>query len=60
VRSELKEEESSVRGTYVCGLTPADVRALDIFEGDVCPIPFRLVLSAEILHRNTQDWNSPS
>ena len=32
---ELKEEEASVRGTYVSGLSQADVRALDIFEGDV-------------------------
>ncbi|GHJ85264.1 hypothetical protein NliqN6_1666 [Naganishia liquefaciens] len=31
---ELSEEESSVRGTYVSGLTQTDVRALDVFEGD--------------------------
>lgn len=31
----LKEEEYNTRGTFVSGLTVMDVRALDIFEGDV-------------------------
>ena len=31
----LKEEEYTTRGTFVSGLTIMDVRALDIFEGDV-------------------------
>jgi hypothetical protein len=31
----LSEEEACVRGTYVTGLSKADARALDVFEGDV-------------------------
>ncbi|KAJ9109301.1 hypothetical protein QFC21_000630 [Naganishia friedmannii] len=31
---ELTEEESSVRGTFVQGLSLADVRALDVFEAE--------------------------
>jgi hypothetical protein len=34
----LKEEEYLTRGTFVSGLTVSDVRALDIFEGDVSPV----------------------
>ena len=32
---ELDQEERSVRGILVTGLTEADVGALDIFEGNV-------------------------
>jgi len=32
---KLEEEEYKTRGTFVSGLTIMDVRALDIFEGDV-------------------------
>jgi hypothetical protein len=35
--SRLKEEEYTTRGTFVSGLTIMDIRALDIFEGDVSP-----------------------
>jgi hypothetical protein len=34
---QLEEEEYTTRGTFVSGLTIMDVRALDIFEGDVRP-----------------------
>lgn len=32
---ELNQEERSVRGTLVTGLTELDIRVLDIFEGSV-------------------------
>ena len=32
---ELEPEERCVRGTLVLGLTPADIKKLDTFEGDV-------------------------
>ena len=32
---ELTQEERSVRGTLVRGLTKSDMAALDLFEGDV-------------------------
>lgn len=34
---DLNSEEKSVRGSLVTGLSDADVRLLDIFEGDVSP-----------------------
>lgn len=33
--ASLRPEDKVVRGTYVTGLSEADVKALDIFEGDV-------------------------
>ena len=36
---ELTQDERSVRGTVVSGLTAEDIRLLDIFEGDVYPFP---------------------
>lgn len=34
----LTQEEASVRGTLVKGLSLRDMKALDVFEGDVRPI----------------------
>jgi hypothetical protein len=39
---QLEEEEYTTRGTFVSGLTIMDVRALDIFEGDVSPSNLKL------------------
>jgi hypothetical protein len=33
---ELSQEERSVRGSLVVGLTKEDLEFLDVFEGDVC------------------------
>ena len=33
---ELSQEERSVRGSLVVGLTKEDLEYLDVFEGDVC------------------------
>ena len=41
---EYTQEERSVRGILVTGLTEADMKALDIFEGNVCILSFAMNL----------------
>ena len=52
---ELDQEERSVRGILVTGLTESDIAALDIFEGNVRYFLFYHKLSKILifLHRNT-------
>ncbi|KAJ9128361.1 hypothetical protein QFC24_000654 [Naganishia onofrii] len=69
VSRELTEEESSVRGTFVQGLSLADVRALDVFEGDVRilkdeyrrdPLPVFTLTSPASLGTLAIDFTAPS
>lgn len=47
---DLTDDEASVRGCVVKGLTAADIRFLDTFEGEVSAIfPKRLSSEAELI-----------